>query len=112
MRYFSISLNNLLEEYKIALGYLTYHSGKLYNQALHLLKNRQAKVNIFDLYNKLKDSPYLKNLQPRTAQIVLDEIVRAYKNAFKGHTKLPNFKPKNKPHRILTEEERTYEYSS
>nr|WP_273333941.1 transposase [Dictyoglomus turgidum] len=102
MRCLSISLNNLPEEYKVVLGYLTYHSGKLYNQALYLLKNKQAKVNVFDLYNKLKDSLHSKNLQSRNAQIVLDELVRAYKNAFNGHSKFPKFRPKNKPHKTLT----------
>lgn len=43
MRCLTISLSNLPEEYKIVLGYLTYHSGRLYNQALYLLKNREAK---------------------------------------------------------------------
>jgi putative transposase len=62
MRCLSVSLNNLPEEYKVILGYLTHHSGKLYNQALYLLKNEQAKVNVFDLYNKLKDSLHLRNL--------------------------------------------------
>jgi putative transposase len=102
MRCLSISLNNLPEEYKVVLGYLTYHSGKLYNQALYLLKNKQAKVNVFDLYNKLKDSLHSKNLQSRNAQIVLNELVRAYKNAFNGHSKFPKFRPKNKPHKTLT----------
>ncbi|MGC8814929.1 MAG: RNA-guided endonuclease InsQ/TnpB family protein, partial [bacterium] len=102
MRCLTISLNNLPEEHKVVLGYLTYHSGRLYNQALYLLKNRQAKVNVFDLYNKLKDSLHSRNLQSRTAQIVLDELVRAYKNAFKGHAKFPKFRLKNKPHRTLT----------
>ncbi|MGC8816169.1 MAG: RNA-guided endonuclease InsQ/TnpB family protein, partial [bacterium] len=80
MRCLSISLNNLPEEYKVVLGYLTYHAGKLYNQALYLLKNKQAKVNMYDLYNKLKGNLHSKNLQSRTTQIVLDELVRAYKN--------------------------------
>ena len=102
MRCFSISLNNLPEEYKVVLGYLTYHSGKLYNQALYLLKNKQAKVNMYDLYKKLKGNLHSKNLQSRTTQIVLDELVRAYKNAFKGYAKYPKFRPKNKSHRTLT----------
>ncbi len=112
LRCFVISLNDLPEEYEIVLGYLTYHSGKLYNQALYLLKNRFAKVNMFDLYNKLNSSIHLKALQSRTAQIVLDELVRAYKNwfeylknpqKFKGQEiKPPKFRPKRKPHRTLT----------
>ncbi|MGC8816190.1 MAG: RNA-guided endonuclease InsQ/TnpB family protein, partial [bacterium] len=101
MRCLSISLTDLPKEYKVVLGYLTYHSGRLYNQAPYLLKNRQAKVNVFDLYNKLKDTLHLRNLQSRSAQIVLDEVARAYKNAFKGHAKFPKSRPKNKPHRTL-----------
>ncbi len=113
LRCFSISLTDIPEEYKIVLGYLTYHSGKLFNQALYLVKTKQAKVNTFDLYNKLKDdSLHLKSLQSRSAQIVLDELVRAFENwfkflknpkKFKGQTiKPPKFRPKNKPHRTIT----------
>jgi putative transposase len=102
MRCLSISLNNLPEEYKVVLGYLTYHASKLYNQALYLLKNKQAKVHTYDLYNKIKDNLHSRSLQSRAAQIVLDELVRAYKNAFNGHSKFPKFRPKNKPHRTIT----------
>ncbi len=113
LRSLSISLTDIPEEYKIVLGYLTYHSGKLFNQALYLLKTNRAKVNTFDLYNKLKDDfLHLKSLQSRSAQIVLDELVRAFKNwfeflknpkKFKGQTiKPPKFRPKNKSHRTIT----------
>ncbi len=103
LRCLSIALTEISNEYKIALGYLTYHSGKLFNQALYLVKTKQAKINTYDLYNKLKDnSLHLKNLQSRSAQIVLDELVRAFKNAFNGVAKFPKFRPKTKPHRTLT----------
>ncbi len=112
LRCLTITLNDLPPEYKVVLGYLTYHSGKLYNQALYLLKNKLAKVNMFDLYNKLNSSVHLKSLQSRSAQIVLDELVRAYRNwfdylkdpqKFKGQEiKPPKFRHKRKPHRTLT----------
>ena len=103
LRCLTIALTDIPTEYQIALGYLTYHSGKLFNQALYLVKTKQAKINTYDLYNKLKDSSlHLKNLQSRSAQIVLDELVRAFKNAFNGVSKFPKFKPKTKPHRTLT----------
>jgi len=35
---------------------LTYHAGKLWNQANYLVKNRLAKPDYRDLYNKLKDT--------------------------------------------------------
>ena len=54
LRCLTIALTDIPNEYKIALGYLTYHSGKLFNQALYLIKTKQAKVNTYDLYNKLK----------------------------------------------------------
>ncbi|WP_457600152.1 RNA-guided endonuclease InsQ/TnpB family protein [Hydrogenivirga sp.] len=108
----TIALTDLPFEYKVVLGHMVYHSGKLYNQALYLLKNKLAKVNMFDLYNKLNSSIHLKALQSRTAQIVLDELVRAYRNwfeylknpqKFKGQEiKPPRFRPKRKPHRTLT----------
>ena len=103
LRCLTIALTDIPTEYKIILGYLTYHSGKLFNQALYLVKTKQAKINTYDLYNKLKDnSLHLKNFQSRSAQIVLDELVRAFKNAFNRVTKLPKYRPKTKPHRTLT----------
>lgn len=113
LRCITIAFTDLPNEYKIVLGYLTYHSGRLFNQALYSIKTKQAKVNTYDLYNKLKDnSLHLKNLQSRCAQIVLDELVRAFKNwfeflhnpeKFKGQeVKPPKFRPKNKPHRTIT----------
>ena len=103
LRCLTISLTDIPTEYQIALGYLTFHSGKLFNQALYLVKTKRAKINTYDLYNKLKDnSLHLKNLQSRSAQIVLDELVRAFKNAFNGVAKFPKFRPKTKPHRTLT----------
>ncbi len=93
-------------------GYLTYNSGKLYNRALYLLENKLAKVNMFDLYNKLSSSIHLKALQSRTVQIVLNKLVRAYRNwfeylkdpeKFKGQEiKPPKFRPKRNSHKTLT----------
>ena len=59
LRCLVITLNDLPPEYKVGLGHLTYHSGKLYNQALYLLKNKLARVNTFDPYNKLNSSVHL-----------------------------------------------------
>ena len=111
LRCLIIALNDLPQEYKIVLGYLTYHSGKLYNQALYMLKNRLARVNMFDLYNKLGSSTHLRSLQSRSAQIVLDELVRAYKSWLEylkdprkheeQNVRPPKFRPKNRPHRTL-----------
>ncbi len=65
LRCLTIALTDIPDEYKITLGYLTYHSGKLFNQALHLVKTKQAKINIYDLYKKLKDSSlHLKIFNP------------------------------------------------
>jgi putative transposase len=103
LRCLTIALSDVPDEYKIVLGYLTYHSGKLFNQALYFVKTKQAKINTYDRYNKLKDSSlHLKNLPSRSAQIVLDELVRAFKNAFNGNSQFPKFRPKTKPHRTLT----------
>ncbi len=75
LRCLTIALTDIPAKYQIALGYLTYHPGRLFNQALYLIKTKQAKINTYDLYNKLKDSSlHLKNLQSRSAQIVLDEL--------------------------------------
>jgi putative transposase len=113
LRCLTIALTDIPNEYKITLGYLTYHSGRLFNQALYSIKTKQAKINTYDLYNKLKDySLHLRNLQSRSAQIVLDELVRAFKNwfeylqnpkKFKGQrVQPPKVRRKDKPHRTIT----------
>ena len=77
-------LSRLTEEQKIILGYLTYHAGKLWNQANYLIKNKLAKPYYVDLYHKLKDtSIHLLSLQSRCAQIILDELARGWSNFFK-----------------------------
>ena len=110
-----IELNNLPEEYKIVLGLITYHSGKLWNEANYLIKHNLAKPNYMDLYNKLKDkSIHLKSLHSRSAQIVLDELSRAWNNYVKflenpekfkkkGIKKVnpPNYVNKKLPHRVV-----------
>jgi len=109
-------LNNLTEEQQIILGHLTYHAGKLWNQANYLVKNRLAKPDYRDLYNKLKDiSLHLRSLQSRSAQIVLDELSRGWKNFFKflespekfkkkgvKTVKPPNYVSSKIPHRVVT----------
>jgi len=104
-----IELNKIDEITQIVLGYLTYHAGKLWNEANYLLKNKLAKPNQYDLYNKLKDiSIHKKSLHSRTAQIVLDELSRAWQNFFKylqnpekypSPVEPPKYSSKKSPHR-------------
>ena len=109
-------LSCLTEEQKIVFGYLTYHAGKLWNQANYLVRNRLAKPDYRDLYNKLKDaSLHLRSLQSRSAQIVLDELSRGWKNFFKflenpekfkekeiETVKPPSYANPETPHRVVT----------
>jgi len=111
-----LELNNLTEEQQIILGHLTYHAGKLWNQANYLVKNRLAKPDYRDLYNKLKDiSLHLRSLQSRSAQIVLDELSRGWSNFSKflenpekfkkkgiETVKPPNYVNPEIPHRVVT----------
>jgi len=111
-----IELNRLTEEQEIILGHLTYHAGKLWNQANYLIKNRLANPDYRDLYNKLKDnSIHLRSLQSRCAQIVLDELSRGWNNFFKflkdpekykkkgiETVRPPKFVDTEKPHRVVT----------
>ncbi len=104
-----IELSNVDQTSQIILGYLTYHAGKLWNKANYLVKNKLAKPNQYDLYNKLKDtSIHKKSLQSRTAQIVLDELSRAWQNFFDylqnpekypSPVKPPKYGSKKSPHR-------------
>ena len=108
-----IALRNIPAEYRIILGYLTYHAGRLFNQALWLLKKKIALVNMFDLYNKLNQekSLNLKSLHSRVAQIILDELARAYKNWLEylknpkkfnsAKIRAPKFRHKDKPHKTV-----------
>jgi putative transposase len=109
-------LNRLTEEQEIILGYLTYHAGKLWNQANYLVKNKLAKPDYRDLYNKLKDnSIHLRSLQSRCAQIILDELSRGWNNFFKFLKDPERYKKKGietvrppkyvnpqTPHRVVT----------
>lgn len=111
-----IELNRLTKEQEIILGHLTYHAGKLWNQANYLIKNRLAKPDYRDLYNKLKDnSIHLRSLQSRSAQVVLDELSRAWSNFFKflkdpekykkkgvKTVKPPKYVNPETPHRVVT----------
>ena len=88
-------LSRLTEEQKIILGYLTYHAGKLWNQANYLIKNKLAKPYYVDLYHKLKDtSIHLLSLQSRCAQIIPDELARGWSNFFKFLENPKKFKSK------------------
>ncbi len=109
-------LNRLTDQQRIILGYLTYHAGRLWNQANYLIKNKLAKPDYRDLYNKLKDeSLHLRSLQSRCAQIVLDELSRGWNNFFKFLKDPEKFKKKGVkivkppsyvnheiPHRVVT----------
>ncbi len=115
-RAFVFELNHLTEEQEIILGYLTYHAGRLWNQANYLIKNKLAKPFYPDLYNKLKDtSIHLRSLQSRCAQIVLDELSRGWINFFNFLENPEKFKKKEinivrppkyvnpeNPHRVVT----------
>jgi len=79
-----LELNNLTEEQQIIFGHLTYHAESSGTKANYLVKNRLAKPDYRDLYNKLKDtSLHLCSLQSRSVQIVLDELSRGWSNFFK-----------------------------
>jgi putative transposase len=99
-----IELNRLVKEQEIILGYLTYHAGKLWNQANYLVKNKLAKPDYRDLYNKLKDnSIHLRSLQSRCAQIILDELSRGWNNFFRIEAvKPPKYVNPQTPHRVVT----------
>ncbi len=99
-RCITINLKRLPKDYRTALGYMCYHSAKLWNQALFLLNKKEAKLNFYDLYNRLRSSVHLRALQSRASQIILDELVRAYKNYFKEPEKFAKPKPRRK-HRTV-----------
>jgi len=109
-------LNPLTKEEEITLGHLTYHAGRLWNQANYLIKNKLARPNCQELYNRLKDtSIHLRSLQTYSAQIVLDELSRRWINFFKflenpekfkkkeiSVVKPPKYVSPEIPHRVVT----------
>ncbi|MDO3651376.1 hypothetical protein, partial [Nocardia mangyaensis] len=102
VRNLRIELNKIDSTTELVIGYLTYHAGKLWNECNYLIENKQVKVNLFDIYNKIKDnSIHKKALHSRTSQIVIDELIRAWKNFF-DYIKNPNKYPsKVKPPRYM-----------
>jgi len=44
LRCLTIALIDIPNEYKIAFSYLTYHSGKLFNQAPYLIKTKKLNL--------------------------------------------------------------------
>ncbi len=78
---------------------MCYHSAKLWNQALFLLNKKEAKLNVYDLYNRLRNSVHLRALQSRVSQIVLDKLVRAYKKHLEDQS-IAKPKPRRK-HRTV-----------
>ena len=71
-----IILDNLKVEQKITIGHLTYHAGRLWNQANFYLKNNPALGNsLSHLCNKLRDSIHFKSLPINVAKRILKEVI-------------------------------------
>ncbi len=88
-------LNHLISEQHVILGHLTEHAGRLWNKANCLVKNRLAKLDYRNLYNKLKDtSLHLFSLQSSSVQIVLNELSMAWCNFFRVLENPERFKNK------------------
>ncbi len=99
-RCIAINLRRLTKEHRTALVYMCYHSAKLWNQALFLLNKKEAKLNFYDLYNRLRSSVHLRALQSRASQIILDELVRAYKKHLE-YQSIAKPKPRRKHRTVI-----------
>lgn len=97
---------HLTKEQEIVVGNLTYNAGKVWNAANYKLINGKAKFNVFDLYNKLKDNFFVKNVPSRSAQM----LIEAWKTYFdylrnpgnyKFPIRRPGFVDKKKPHHTV-----------
>ncbi|AGK61430.1 transposase, IS605 OrfB family, central region [Archaeoglobus sulfaticallidus PM70-1] len=100
----------LTREQEIVLGNLTYNAGKMWNAANYLLMNGKASFNVFDLYNKLKDDFFVKNVQSRSAQILMGQLIEAWKTFFdylknpekyRFPIRKPHFVDRKKPHHTV-----------
>ncbi len=100
----------LTREQEIVVGNLTYNAGKAWNVANYLLINGKAAFNVFDVYNKLRNNFFVKNIQSRSAQILIGQLIEAWKNYFdflktpekyKFPVRKPSFSDKKKPHRTI-----------
>ncbi len=101
---------NLTKEQEIVAGNLTYNAGKVWNSANYLLINGKAEFNLFDLYNKLKDDFFVKNVHSRSAQILINQLIEAWKTFFdylkhpekyRFPVRRPGFSDKKKPHKTV-----------
>jgi len=72
----------LSKEQEIVAGNLTYNAGKAWNAANFLLMNGKASLNVFDVYNKLKDNFFVRNIHSRSAQILISQLIEAWKTYF------------------------------
>jgi len=100
----------LSKEQEIVLGNLTYNAGKVWNAANYELMNGKASFNLFDLYNKLRNNFFVRNIQSRSAQILMGQLIEAWKTYFdylkhpdnyKFPVRKPGFSDKRKPHRTV-----------
>ena len=97
----------LTREQEIVIGNLTYNAGKVWNVANYHLTNGKASFNVFDLYNKLKDNFFVKNIHSRSAQILMGQLIEAWKTFFdylnnpekyRFPIRKPHFVDKKRPH--------------
>jgi len=64
----------LTSEQEIVAGNLTYNAGKVWNAANYELINGKVAFNVFDLYNKLRSNFFVRNVQSRSAQILMRSV--------------------------------------
>jgi len=98
---------------------MMYHAGKIWNEGLYLLKEKQKRPDYRELYHVLvkedeSKSNHIRYLHSRSAQILLDQLCIGYRNFLdfcsdpskyqkKGIAKVnpPNYTSKRKPLRTI-----------
>jgi len=101
---------HLSREQEVVVGNLTYNAGKAWNAANYKLMNGEAAFNVFDLYNKLRNNFFVKNIHSRVAQILMGQLIEGWKTFFdylknpekyKFPVRKPGFVDKKKPHHTV-----------
>jgi putative transposase len=102
-----MELKNLSDEQFTILSYLTYHAGKLWNQANYLIHNKKVEPLSKKLYTALKDTSAAHKALPNVVKNYLyREVQKAWVNFFKScknndKSKSPHYMNKEFPHRTI-----------
>ncbi|WP_052312094.1 hypothetical protein [Archaeoglobus sulfaticallidus] len=72
----------LTREQEIVIGNLCYNAGKVWNVVNYHLINGNLKFNVYDIYSKLRNNFFVRNIHSRSAQILMGQLVEGWEKYF------------------------------